>query len=542
MFKWLMIMAITITIKDVKSINELKFKVPDRHGLYLLTGINGCGKTSLLASLYRMGNSNAFKELLKHSGGEIYDKCDGSIRYSINNNEVTYTRKNIRWVPSPRKNTSILNQTNFSSVSFFPPSGERLYVHDEDLVGQRQIMAAEDWLKSGLNEVFATQKFSNLRRVRIQEGARGRRASNRLNIAYLIRHNNKYYTEKNFSFGEILVLNLLLKLHNIPNNGLLLIDELEIALYPKALVVLYRYLERIANNKQITIIISTHSASLINIARRIILLEPQNDGKTNVVYDCSVARALGEIALRDDITPDAVIFVEDLMAKYYVKAIIKKINFDTANIPDYRVIAIGPYTSVVLFHKQTSRGSIFSHRTKLLSLLDKDVQTDAIHFLRLYDPQSNFMLAYHELEDKIKFLPSTPEVGICQYIEQDHTNLTASLKEELENQQINITACIREDTYKNYQQDITFTEERIALLRQNGRNQATVSEINRLLGHIRKICKNKHELIVEYLYDVTQESEESINKILFKHYIDWWKQSNPAEFNEFKSTILSGIR
>lgn len=139
-------MATTITIRDVKGINELKFEVPSRQGLYLLTGINGCGKTSLLASLYRMGNPNAFKELLKHSSGALYDKCDGSIKYSINNNDVTYTRKNIRWVPSPRKNTNILNQSGYSSVAFFPPSGERLYVHDEDLVGPRQIMAAEDWL------------------------------------------------------------------------------------------------------------------------------------------------------------------------------------------------------------------------------------------------------------------------------------------------------------------------------------------------------------------------------------------------------------
>lgn len=534
-------MAITITIHDVKGIHELKFEVPARQGLYLLTGINGCGKTSLLASLYRMGNPNAFKELLKHSGGEIYDKCDGSIRYSINNNEVTYTRKNIRWVPSPRKNTSILNQTNFSSVSFFPPSGERLYVHDEDLVGQRQIMAAEDWLKSGLNEVFATQKFSNLRRVRIQEGARGRRASNRLNIAYLIRHNNKYYTEKNFSFGEILVLNLLLKLHNIPNNGLLLIDELEIALYPKALVALYKYLEQIAINKQITIIISTHSASLINIAKRIILLEPQNDGTTNVIYDCSVARALGEIALQDDILPDAIIFVEDIMAKYYIKAIIKKINADTVNIPDYRVIAIGPYTSVVQFHKQT-RGGIFTCRTKLLSLLDKDVETDALPYHRSYEPQSNFILTYHELEDKIKFLPSTPEVGICQYIEQDHINLTVALKAELENHQINITACIRENIYIDYQENIRSTDNQIAQLRQNGENKATACRISELLGHNRKICKKKYDHIVAYLCNVTQESEESINKVLFKYYIDWWQQSNFAEYNKFKGTVLSRIR
>lgn len=532
--------TITITINNVKSIKTLQFKVPDR-GIYLLTGINGCGKTSLLASLYRMGNPNAFKELLKYSNGDTYDKCEGCVKYSINNEEVTYTHKHIRWVPSPRKNTHLFNLTGYNNISFFPPNGERLYVHEEDLVNQRQVMDAEGWLKDGLNEIFSTQRFSNLRKIKVQEGIRGRRASNRLNIAYIIRVGpNKYYTEKNFSFGEILVLNLLLKLHNIRENELLLIDELEIALYPKALVALYKYLERIAKDKRITIIISTHSASLINIAKKIILLEPQDNGTVDVSYNCSAAKALGGIALQDDITPDAIILVEDIMAKYYLRAILALINENTP-ISDYRVFFVGPFTSVIQFHKQI-QGGIFSHRTKLLSLLDKDVESDNIPYYRKYDPRASLIQTLDELGCKVRFLPSTPEVGICQYIEREHQKLTEFLRGEFANQKINISECIRHDRYAQLQQTVDTINREIQSLRAEDDCAKNANEIIRCNGALRKKSKLKYNYIVTYLVDMTQESEESINKQLFKQYVSHWRQNNVVEFNKYKEIILQGIK
>ena len=534
-------MPITITINNVKSIKTLQFKVPNR-GIYLLTGINGCGKTSLLASLYRMGNPNAFKELLKYSNGDTYDKCDGCIKYCIDNKEVTYTRKHVRWVPSPRKNTHLFNQTGYNSISFYPPNGERLYVHEEDLVNQRHVMDAEAWLKNDLNEIFSTQRFSNLRKIRVQEGIRGRRASNRLNIAYIIRVGpNKYYTEKNFSFGEILVLNLLLKLHDIGENELLLIDELEIALYPKALVALYKYLEKIAQDKKITIIISTHSASLINIAKKIVLLEPLDDGTVDVTYNCSAAKALGGIALQDDITPDVIIFVEDIMAKYYLKAIIKSINAGTTGIPDYRVISVGAFTSVIQFHKQI-QGGIFTRRTKLLSLLDKDVEIDNIPYYRKYQPQSSFFQTLNELGCNVKFLPNTPEVGICQYIEREHRKLTEFLRSEFANQKINISECISHNQYVQCQELIDATNLDIQSLRAKDDCAENADKIIKNNGTLRTTYKRMYKYIVAYLVHMTQESEESINKQLFKQYVDHWKQNNIDEYNKYREIILQGIR
>lgn len=54
-----------ITLKNIKSINYLEFSFPDKNGVYLLTGGNGCGKTTLLIALNRLGDNLAFSKNLK---------------------------------------------------------------------------------------------------------------------------------------------------------------------------------------------------------------------------------------------------------------------------------------------------------------------------------------------------------------------------------------------------------------------------------------------------------------------------------------------
>lgn len=40
-----------ITLKNIKAITNLEFHFPEKNGVYLLTGTNGCGKTTLLIAL-----------------------------------------------------------------------------------------------------------------------------------------------------------------------------------------------------------------------------------------------------------------------------------------------------------------------------------------------------------------------------------------------------------------------------------------------------------------------------------------------------------
>ncbi|WP_423815288.1 AAA family ATPase, partial [Pseudomonas viridiflava] len=42
-----------VTLSNVKSINNLEFEIPPQ-GVWVVTGLNGSGKTSLFGALYRL--------------------------------------------------------------------------------------------------------------------------------------------------------------------------------------------------------------------------------------------------------------------------------------------------------------------------------------------------------------------------------------------------------------------------------------------------------------------------------------------------------
>lgn len=58
-----------IELHNIKKIKRMDFDVPDS-GVWLITGLNGSGKTSLLAALYRIGASHAFQRYYKTSSFE----------------------------------------------------------------------------------------------------------------------------------------------------------------------------------------------------------------------------------------------------------------------------------------------------------------------------------------------------------------------------------------------------------------------------------------------------------------------------------------
>ena len=106
-----------IKLRNIKGIKEMDFPFPERKGVYVLTGANGSGKTSLLVALCRLGDKMAFthfKVNTSKSGSiQIDTYKDSSITYCIDTEEVKYQRKGIRWVPSPRTNSNLIAKFPF---------------------------------------------------------------------------------------------------------------------------------------------------------------------------------------------------------------------------------------------------------------------------------------------------------------------------------------------------------------------------------------------------------------------------------------------
>lgn len=429
----------------------MEFDIPDP-GVYLLTGSNGSGKTTLLTALHRLGFGNAFAHFFKTTTNE--DKLDSygnaEINYTLGKEEVTYKYGNTRWAPTPKKNSHILSKFGFPQVKFIAADAKRIEATQDELKANR-ISSTDDEIRMDLKSILSDEKFSDLKYINTKRGNGNR--------AYLISKKVKgkicYFSEKNFSLGELCVLRLVTGLKNISYNSLVLIDEIEMALYPKAQVALFNYLSRVAKEKNLTIIFSTHSASLIKRAsrRNILLLKRMSDGTVNCLRNVYPAQALGDIAYDDEISPDFLFFVEDYKAKQMLEDMIEKYKsnvFDTQIPPKYKVVPVGGFKETIEF--LTNSDQIFGDNVKRYAFLDKDVETESVAEAKKNE-KYDFLSKIKSHNGKIKYLPCTPEQGIVNLIESNIIHHSKEIGDLFPKHHVDVDRILDTQEYRDIKND-----------------------------------------------------------------------------------------
>lgn len=363
-----------VTITKLRSIDSLEFEVPTS-GVYVLTGSNGSGKTSLLLALNRICDKNAFSNLRIGRFVGMDQFANTVFTYSNDIQTVSYKRSNRGWEPTPR-GVDIKSLFTFSDSCFITTTGFRFYQPDTKTFYKRRgsvvYKEAAVEIKQGLNEVFNTSKFDNLKYVMIRN-IRGRQKTlHRDNILYVIKESDNVYSEVHFSLGERMILNTLDFIQGLQNGGLLLIDEIELALHPVAQVQFFNLIRRIAVQKQLTCIISTHSSSLVKIAERRFYLEKIN-GPVTVLKDCQPAYILKDISVAEDNRPDYIFFVEDEMALRYLRAVIRKYQLTEDRHIFFKISYVGGYEQVIRLTEQFYTIPPFTRR-QIQAFPDADFQ------------------------------------------------------------------------------------------------------------------------------------------------------------------------
>ena len=506
-----------ITIENIKHIKKLEFQLEEKNSVYALTGKNGSGKTTLLAAIARMKNKYAFRNYFQTSYDTHLDRFAGKITYEINNDEVYYKYAGKNWSAHPRKKSSLFTQIKFSDIKLIPPNEKRLFIHKKELK-INTISDASPEFKAYMNKIFGTSKFDNLRQMNVE---RKQGKPNRKNIAYLIeKAKNSYYTEKNFSLGEMIVLNLFLELQNIPQKALILIDEIELALHPKVQVNLINYFKEYSKENDTQIILSTHSSNVIRHVDSIIFLKTTTNGETQVHYDAYPAQAIGQIADTDDFTPDIIFLVEDKMANILLVEMIKEYGKYVEKLPDYKVVPIGGYNNVLSFHKE-NQNYLFNGST-MVSFLDADVK-ETIEYLK--DKRSNTAL-YDELVRSIEFLPITPELGLMEFINENKEHVEEILQEKLSSHNINVANLLESIEYETLM---------------TNPNNKNIEENN---ASMRKASKKLLDKFIEGLRGFTHNNEESLEKLLFVIYVEKYyaDENNKNNLRRIFGTFFSEIK
>lgn len=517
-----------IVIENLKGIKSLDFKIPNP-GVHVLTASNGSGKTTLMVCIERLKGPGSLKDnFIQHRSPNVDSYATSKITYhSKLNNKVSYTYRSSSgsWWPTTQ-NAAVLNEFGYDEIVVIPTLGKRVYIQNKTISGGR-VRYASEGLRSSMSTVLENDKFDELRKMNLGE-TRGRGGRNRRNnTAFIlpgkiVRENNKrtqhYYSESSFSLGEIFTLNLLFQLQVIEDNSLLVIDELEVALHPRVQINLLNYLEEKADEKNLTVIISTHSSSIIKCAKNLIYLQNGGNGEINVNYGCYSALALQEVAIEEDIQPDYTFFVEDDVAELLLKEIILKyfqINSDRQQ-PLWKVLPIGGYPEVLRFIERANQ-YLLNRRIGQYAFLDHDVE-DTRNELRRKgnnrtEAEEDLWNLFQSQAQKIKYLEITPELGVMNWLLDDTNNAQALINNRIPDAFINLIDLIRE-------------------LNANFSNDAY---------NPRRGAKSKMSWLVGQICGQTNEDKKRIERHLFSSYVENWYsiQENRNNLNQLFGPIFN---
>lgn len=305
-----------VSISNLKGIRSLAFDFPDKPGVYLLVGENGSGKTTLLTCLHRIKNSYAFADNFpKSSKTDKFDQYkDSEIRYETSDGQVVYQKKRERWCPFPYGASTVLSTFRFETSIFARVDAGRIGTKKDEL-DNGPLEAPSEFVQKAILDIFPDNRFSN---ISIFKNKNGRRW---FNTFFIVKdENNSLYSEKRFSSGELALLRLISRLEDIPVRSLVLLDEVELALHPKVQRKLLAFLHKQAEEKNLTIIVATHSQTLIaNESPTNIILLQNSHGEITVKTPCYPAEAMQSVDIYNGIMGDYLLLVEDEMAAKCLK-------------------------------------------------------------------------------------------------------------------------------------------------------------------------------------------------------------------------------
>lgn len=469
-----------ISIIKTKGIGSLEFKLPRKSGVYLLVGGNGAGKTTILTALHRICDGNAFSRTFRSSvESKTVDRYKEScITYRVDGNKVSFSKKEKKWAPTPKSNGFVLSEFGFKDSVFIKASDSRLSPREEE-IRKGNLEPADEEIKSIMNRLFDTERFSSMQRLRNTFG-RGRAFTH----FYVMDDGRKgYYSEKSFSTGELAMLRLVERTRDIAPFSLILLDEAELALHPRVQLRLLDYLSQLAADKNLTVFVSTHSPTMIRASRpsQIMLLSEDADGEgcMTVETPCHPAYAMGFVDEFDDNAPDYVLCVEDVKAQLILREVLGQFLSLPGNVHlqrlQYRIIPVAGWKQTLEFVRHSS-GMLFCHSC-VRAVLDADVfertpdDTDSS-----YQRKHAYVVNYSDVAFS---LGVTPEVGIVSALEKKNPQVLKKIRDSFH------------ADFASFEQ----SDEYVSCKKKNPRSEAK-AKLDLILAYLSSRCAQPEDVIL----------------------------------------------
>lgn len=483
----------TVSISHLRRISRLDFELPETRGVFLLTGANGAGKSTLISCLAQIGDPGAFARFFQPN--ITFEDDDGALENILSESAIRFDSGaghavefrflNGKWTPD-RDPLETFREFGFADTLFAGAKPKRKPVEGE-IFHKKDIRPVPEEVRKAAADIFDDEDFLQLSVIR--SSVTGENVFLR---PQKLNGKDYFFSENNFSAGERAVIKLADSLTLLPRNSLVLIDEAEMALHPKAQKRLMLYLENAARLKNLLVIVSTQSASLIKITepQKILFLE-DDDAAGRMLCRRGVypAAILGEMAFAEEILPETILLVEDPEAALLLEAIVSRLKsvMPGTDFPYTKILPVGGYMQVVILMDNLSKVfPAFVHRR---AVLDKDAEFTVKRAAE--DPRRAHHAVVSRNFDRIYFLPCAPEQGVVRLLERNPRGHSMRLRELFSVQALNLLDVMR--------------------------GNADYRSVN---GNSRADCKTKLSCIADYLASVSGEPEYLVRKKLYFYYVE----------------------
>lgn len=496
-------MELVMHISNVKSIKDITFSFPLEKGLYAITGENASGKSTLVACASCVFFNMPMYEYFGRPSGEA------SIEFTLGEATRKWEFANNKWRSYTSLERMSLNGFYEGSIIF----GNRFKDTNFDALRTLDKMRAEDvdvadeFIQRNLGIIlhndssYYTKLFSIKEKVKRAHGLKGHPYFYQVD-------GGKFISQARMSTGENLLITILHSLNLRRYNRMkfddgrpfiVFLDEIELALHASSLRRLLLFLQQISDELNAAIFFSTHSLELIRDikAQNIFYLDRQLDGSIMITNPCYPAFATRNLYSDDGYGNDAVIFVEDDLAKCILERVL--MEKELLNNIRIKILPTGGWTNTLVMAHDIISSKLLLRGTKVIVVLDKDIQQQV----------PDFMSKHKE----------------CKYLEPDYlpvSSLEKYLKQKLVNQ-VDTALYKKLDNYvfqgrplssvlSKYKTDVDISAD------SDGKKLYGV-----LINELRSIRKDREELVevvVKYLMETDRSLVDALADYLSKKIAD----------------------
>ncbi|WMI80555.1 ATP-dependent nuclease [Anaerotignum sp. MB30-C6] len=372
---------IRMVIHNIKGIHHGTIELPIDNGIYAIVGNNGIGKSTIMACMAQLVSRHNLG-LLKP---EDYSS-DSYIEFMYEDQKDKWYCENNFWKADSFPRTLRFNGTYEGSLFYgmrFRDSKNVDELMEAGKIEEDSIVDADSYIQESLGKILHNNSkyYKGLKRIRNKYIAE---KLNLKNTPYFMTTPTSLISQYRMSSGECLLISLLHFIYNsiirrslpIDQPVLMLIDEIELALHPVAIVNLLELFQELTNKyKNLTVILTSHSSEVIRKInpKNLFKVERINDetNNFNVINPCYPGYAIRDVYMHDGF--DYLLLVEDELAKIIVKKAIEELKLENSKL--INVLPVGGWQNVLKLQIELITNNVLGVGKQVFSVLDGDVQS-----------------------------------------------------------------------------------------------------------------------------------------------------------------------